>query len=204
MKKVGTRARCRQKHADRRKRDRRGDTRPVLASMPRELYSLIKADADERAETAEQRIIAKAEAAFDEERVNSMHTKTLAATLLALCAAMPVAALDPDEAWLYCKTAVTNGKILSDLPDYTNSDSAADDYFGLDALGVEHGISECLHSVGALIHTDEIKRWAGWHSLAAEDPLGFSYDVVNWLICDFRYRWAPYTSIECLELLFAE
>ena len=63
LKKVGTCARCRQKHADRRERDLHGDTRPVLASMPRELYSLIKADADERAETAEQRIIAKA--AFD-------------------------------------------------------------------------------------------------------------------------------------------
>lgn len=129
-----------------------------------------------------------------------MYTKTLAAALLALCAAMPVAALDPDKAWLYCKTAVNNGKILSDLPDYTNPDSAANDYFGLDALGVEHGISECLHSVGTLIHTDEIMRF----SIQESGP-GISYDVVNWLICNFRYKWARNTRPEeCLELLFAE
>lgn len=36
--------------------------------MPRELYALIKDDADERGETVEQWIIAEAEAAFDEEK----------------------------------------------------------------------------------------------------------------------------------------
>ena len=123
----------------------------------------------------------------------------VAAIAIAATAAMPVAALNPDEAWLYCETAVNNGKILSDLPDYANPYSAVDDYFGLDALGVEHGISECLNSVGAIIHTNEAMRFP-----IPEGRPGISYDVVNWLICDFRYRWAPSPSVECLELLFAE
>lgn len=60
-------AKCRQKHAGRRKRNRQGDLRPVLVSLPHELYHLIKADADERGKTVEQWIIAEAEAAFNED-----------------------------------------------------------------------------------------------------------------------------------------
>ena len=56
-----------QRHTNRRKRNRQGDLRPVLVSLPRELYNLITADADERGETVEQWIIAEAEAAFDED-----------------------------------------------------------------------------------------------------------------------------------------
>ena len=58
---------CRQEHAGRRKRNRYGDTRPVLVNIPRELYGQVTVDADERNETVEQWIIAEAEAAFDED-----------------------------------------------------------------------------------------------------------------------------------------
>lgn len=48
-------------------------SRPVLVFLPRSLYNLIKADADECGETVEQWIIAEAEAAFEETRKDKDH-----------------------------------------------------------------------------------------------------------------------------------